>query len=75
MFPTARQPIVVLDSGANVDCSAQELVQFARLGVVYAEDVLGRHNPIVGLLSIGEEVGEGQRGREGSATSCFAPPA
>ena len=42
LFPTARQPIVVLDSGANVDCSAQELVQFARLGAVYAEDVLGR---------------------------------
>jgi glycerol-3-phosphate acyltransferase PlsX len=59
VFPTARQPIVVLDSGANVDCSAQELVQFARLGAVYAEDVLGRHNPIVGLLSIGEESEKG----------------
>ena len=59
LFPTARQPIVVLDSGANVDCSAQELVQFARLGAVYAEDLLGRHNPIVGLLSIGEEAEKG----------------
>src|SRR5689334_7327455 len=59
LFPTARQPIVVLDSGANVDCSAQELVQFARLGAVYAEDVLGRHNPIVGLLNIGEESEKG----------------
>jgi glycerol-3-phosphate acyltransferase PlsX len=59
LFPTSRQPIVVLDSGANVDCSAQELVQFARLGAVYAEDVLGRHNPIVGLLSIGEESEKG----------------
>lgn len=59
LFPTARQPIVVLDSGANVDCSAQELVQFARLGVVYAEDVLGRPNPAVGLLSIGEESEKG----------------
>jgi len=59
LFPTAQKPIVVLDSGANVDCSAQELVQFARLGVVYAEDVLGRHNPIVGLLSIGEEPEKG----------------
>ena len=54
LFPTARQPIVVLDSGANVDCSPQELVQFARLGAVYAEDVLVLHNPIVGLLIIGE---------------------
>src|SRR5215217_9125331 len=59
IFPTALQPVVVLDSGANVDCSAQELVQFARLGAVYAEDVLGRHNPIIGLLSIGEEAEKG----------------
>ena len=58
-FPTARQPIVVLDSGANVDCSADELTQFARLGAVYAEDILGRTNPSVGLLSIGEEPEKG----------------
>ena len=59
LFPTAKQAVVVLDSGANVDCSAEELVQFARLGVVYAEDVLGRKNPSVGLLSIGEEPEKG----------------
>ncbi len=58
-FPTAREPIVVLDSGANVDCSAQELVQFASLGALYARDVLGRENPVVGLLSIGEEPEKG----------------
>lgn len=59
LFPTARKPVVVLDSGANVDCSADELVQFARLGSVYAEDLLGRTNPAVGLLSIGEEPEKG----------------
>ncbi len=59
MFPTARKPVVVLDSGANVDCSAEELVQFARIGTVYAEDMLGRPNPTVGLLSIGEEPEKG----------------
>ena len=59
MFPTARQSVVVLDSGANVDCAAEELVQFARLGAVYAECVLGRANPAVGLLSIGEEEEKG----------------
>lgn len=59
VFPTARLPIVVLDSGANVDCSAKELVQFARLGHVYARDILGRANPAVGLLSIGEEAEKG----------------
>ncbi len=59
VFPTARKPVVVLDSGANVDCAADELVQFARLGAVYAEDILGRQNPVVGLMSIGEEPEKG----------------
>jgi phosphate acyltransferase len=59
IFPTAKRPVVVLDSGANVDCSAEELVQFARLGAVYAEDILGRANPAIGLLSIGEEPEKG----------------
>jgi glycerol-3-phosphate acyltransferase PlsX len=58
-FPTQRNPVVVLDAGANVDCSAEELLQFARLGAVYAEDILGRANPAVGLLSIGEEPEKG----------------
>jgi glycerol-3-phosphate acyltransferase PlsX len=60
LFPTDRGvPLVVLDSGANVDCSPQELVQFARLGAVYAEDILGRRNPAIGLLSVGEEPEKG----------------
>jgi Fatty acid/phospholipid biosynthesis enzyme len=44
---------VLVDAGANVDCSAEELVQFARLGSVYAEDILGRPEPSIGLLSNG----------------------
>ncbi|MBC7789657.1 MAG: phosphate acyltransferase PlsX [Anaerolineae bacterium] len=59
ILPTARNPVVMLDAGANVDCSPDELVQFARLGTVYAEDILGRSNPAVGLLSIGEEPEKG----------------
>lgn len=59
LFPTAQQPAVVLDSGANVDCSARELLQFAWLGSVYAQCILGRENPVVGLLSIGEEAEKG----------------
>ncbi len=59
LFPSARTTVAVLDSGANVDCSADELLQFARLGVTYAECVLGRSNPAVGLLSIGEEPEKG----------------
>jgi len=59
IFPTALQTVVVLDSGANVDCSPEELVHFARLGLVYAEDIMGRTNPAIGLLSIGEEPEKG----------------
>lgn len=59
ILPTSREPIVFLDSGANVDCSPDELVQFAWLGAVYAETVLGRKDPVVGLLSIGEEEAKG----------------
>jgi phosphate acyltransferase len=61
IFPTARQPVVVIDSGANVDSSAEEIVHFARLGAVYAEDLLERANPCVGLLSVGEEAEKGNK--------------
>jgi glycerol-3-phosphate acyltransferase PlsX len=55
LFPTADDPVLVLDGGANVDCSARELVCFAILGTVYMRDILGRPNPVVGLLNVGEE--------------------
>lgn len=58
-FPTYDKPVLVLDAGANVDCSAQELVGFARLGVQYARDVFERPNAAVGLLNIGEEEEKG----------------
>jgi phosphate acyltransferase len=59
VFPTVREPVVVVDSGANVDCSAEELVQFAFLGAVYAEDLLERTSPAIALLNIGEEAEKG----------------
>jgi phosphate acyltransferase len=59
VFPTAGRSLVFLDAGANVDCSARELVQFAWLGATYAETVLRRDNPRIGLLSIGEESEKG----------------
>ena len=55
LLPTGTKPVLLLDSGANVDCDARELVGFAHLGAVYARDVLGRAEPAVGLLNIGEE--------------------
>ncbi len=54
-FPNAAAGCVVLDVGANAICKASYLVQFAHMGAVYARYLLGRENPRVGLLSIGEE--------------------
>jgi len=54
-FPTPHHPVLVIDGGANVDCDARELVNFAHLGSVYARDVLEQENPGVGLLNVGEE--------------------
>ncbi len=56
---TAGTPCVLLDVGANVDCRAQNLVQFAVMGELYARSVLKIKRPRVGLLSIGEEEGKG----------------
>src|SRR5256885_9435997 len=65
-FPTAGQPVLVIDGGANVDCDARELVGFAHLGSVYARDVMGRATPGVGLLNVGGEDEEGNAvGKEG----------
>ncbi len=53
--PTIRGKSVMLDLGANVDCNADNLVQFAVMGEVFARKVLGLEKPSVGLLNIGEE--------------------
>jgi glycerol-3-phosphate acyltransferase PlsX len=55
LFPTSGNPTLVVDAGANVDCSPRELRGFAHIGTVYARDVLGRPDPALGLLNIGEE--------------------
>lgn len=57
--PTRERPAVLLDSGANVECRPQHLVQFAVMGTVYARLALGLEHPRVGLLSIGEEATKG----------------
>jgi glycerol-3-phosphate acyltransferase PlsX len=61
VLPTSRQSVVLIDSGANVDCSPQELLQFAWLGAIYAEDILGRATPGIALLNIGEEPEKGSK--------------
>jgi glycerol-3-phosphate acyltransferase PlsX len=59
IFPTAGAPTLLIDAGANVDCKPHHLLQFARLGSVYAQDVLNCETPRVGLLNIGEEPEKG----------------
>jgi glycerol-3-phosphate acyltransferase PlsX len=52
-------PTVLIDSGANVDCAAQQLVQFAQMGWAMATERFGIAHPRVGILSIGEEATKG----------------
>lgn len=61
VVPTAGQPAYLVDVGANVDSRPEYLVQFARMGCVYAREILGRPEPRVGLLSNGEEAGKGDQ--------------
>lgn len=58
-LPTLKGFSLLLDSGANVDCKPQYLEQFAKMGSVYAENVLGVKNPTVGLANIGVEKEKG----------------
>jgi glycerol-3-phosphate acyltransferase PlsX len=55
LVPTRRSEAVFLDLGANAECSAANLVQFAVMGEVFARAVLGFAKPTVGLLNIGTE--------------------
>jgi phosphate acyltransferase len=54
-FPTRRGESVMLDLGANIECDAENLVQFALMGDVFARTVLGLIEPTVGLLNVGAE--------------------
>ncbi len=60
-FPTRRGESVMLDLGANVECDADNLVQFAVMGEVFARNVLGLEQPSIGILNIGAE---GLKGNE-----------
>lgn len=57
--PGADTPTVLLDAGANAECNAEWLVQFAQMGAVFAKQRFGISSPRVGLLSIGEEPTKG----------------
>lgn len=59
IIPTRKNPAVLLDSGASVECRPQHLVQFAVMGSAYSRVAFGCARPRVGLLSVGEEEGKG----------------
>jgi phosphate acyltransferase len=58
-LPTLTGTSILLDAGANVDCKTSQLFQFGIMGHVFAKYILGKGNPSVGLLSIGEEDSKG----------------
>lgn len=61
VFPTIRPDkcVIILDVGANVDCRPKYLEQYAVMGSIYSQYVLGIKNPQVGLLNMGEESNKG----------------
>ncbi len=59
VVPTGNGGAVLIDCGANVKCPPEYLLQFAYMGSFYAEKLLGRENPKVGLLNIGAEPSKG----------------
>jgi glycerol-3-phosphate acyltransferase PlsX len=60
-IPARQGPSVLIDAGANADCRAEHLLQFAAMGAVFAEEILGVARPRVRLLSIGEEAEKGNQ--------------
>jgi len=58
-IPTKGRHVLLLDSGANVDCKPIHLNQFAHLGSIFAQDLMGVERPRVGLLNIGSEPEKG----------------
>ena len=60
-IPARQGPSVLLDAGANADARPDHLLQFAHMGAVFSEELLGVHDPEVRLLSIGEEDEKGNQ--------------
>jgi len=58
-FPSPKGITVLLDGGANVDCTSEQLLQFGQMGHIYSQSVFEIQNPRVALMNIGEEEGKG----------------
>ncbi len=61
VIPARRGPSVLIDAGANADARPEHLLQFAHMGTLFAEEILGVGDPEVRLLSIGEEDEKGNQ--------------
>ncbi len=73
-LPTATGRVVLLDLGANVDCTTRQLCEFAEMGIAYSQYALGVENPRVGLLNIGEEVEKGSQVAKEAHQALSAAP-
>jgi len=72
--PSERGDLIMLDLGANVECNARNLVQFAVMGDVFARTVLGLPQPLVGLMNVGSEDLKGdERVREAASVLRASP--
>ncbi len=59
MLPTSKGASLLIDCGANVDARPSHLVQFAKMGSIYMEKIMGKENPTVGIVNIGAEEEKG----------------
>lgn len=74
ILPTQRGETVMLDLGANLECDADNLVQFAVMGTVFSRTVLGLLNPTIGLLNVGSEEQKGHEQIREAAAALRATP-
>ncbi len=73
-YPTLRGTSVMLDLGANVECDADNLVQFAVMGEVFARNVLGLQQPSIGILNVGAEGLKGNEAVKKAAATLQTTP-
>lgn len=74
IFPSHHGPVVIVDVGANMAARPEDLHQYAIMGSVYAEEVLGVEHPKVGLLNVGSEEGKGNDLTKEAAALFHAGP-
>jgi glycerol-3-phosphate acyltransferase PlsX len=73
VMPAQKKPVVILDLGANVECTAEDLFQFAVMGEVFARVILGVAKPSVALLNVGTEELKGDDVVRALRACCATP--